>query len=59
MTTKATADLERHAVTATFVGHARAPTQKIDVRKAIHNHQGHSDWANTAGHGQYLLTLIC
>ena len=59
MTTKVTADLERHAVTAIFVGHARAPTQKIDARKANHNHHGHSDRANTAGHGQHLLTLIC
>ena len=59
MTTKATADLKICAVTAIFVGHVRAPTQKIDARKANYNHQEHSDRANTAGHGQHLLTLIC
>ena len=43
MTTKVTADLERYAITAIFVGHAGPPTLRIEARKANHNHQGHSE----------------
>ena len=44
VTAKATADLEKHAITAIFAGYAAAPP-RIDV-------------ANTVIHRQHILTLI-